>query len=340
MDIRIALDAMGGDHAPASIIEGAVQAALEFPDTRFILVGREECIVAELEKSGCRRDRFEIRGALEVVGMGEEPAQALRFKKNSSMRVGIDMVKSGEADALVSAGNTGALMATARFVLRMLPGIDRPAIATYVPSKTGKTLMLDLGANVECGAKNLCQFAIMGKIYATQVLHLPQPRVGLLNVGEEEVKGTGVVKEAAELIRKALGGSFVGNVEGTDIYEGHIDVVVCDGFVGNISLKSSEGVVRMVSHFLKESMNYSLWSRIGYLAVRPALNRFKQKIDPRKYNGAMLLGLDGVVVKSHGSADGYAFSQAIRVARDLTINKVNQTIKTHIALLNNGKGTE
>ncbi|MBF0144870.1 MAG: phosphate acyltransferase PlsX [Magnetococcales bacterium] len=340
MDIRIALDAMGGDHAPASVIEGAVQAALEFPDTRFILVGREEVILAELEKAQASRELFQIQPAAEVVGMGEEPAQALRFKKNSSMRIGVDLVKSGAADALVSAGNTGALMATSRFVLRMLPGIDRPAIATLVPSKTGKTMMLDLGANVECSARNLCQFAIMGQIYATQVLHLQQPKIGLLNVGEEDVKGTGVVKEAAELIRRALGDRFVGNVEGTDIYEGHIDVVVCDGFVGNISLKSSEGVVRMISHFLKESMNHSVWSRIGYLLVRPSLNRFKQRLDPRKYNGAMLLGLDGVVVKSHGSADGYAYGQAIRVARDLTINKVNQTIKTHIAIHNNGKGME
>ncbi|MBF0110007.1 MAG: phosphate acyltransferase PlsX [Magnetococcales bacterium] len=340
MNMRIALDAMGGDHAPSAIIEGAVQAAREFPETRFILVGREEVILAELAKVRCDRDHFRIQPASEVVGMGEEPAQALRFKKNSSMRVGIDLVKSGEADALVSAGNTGALMATSRFVLRMLPGIDRPAIATLVPSRTGQTLMLDLGANVACDANNLCQFAIMGQIYATQVLHLAAPRIGLLNVGEEEVKGTEVVKEAAERIRKALGDHFIGNVEGTDIYDGGTDVVVCDGFVGNISLKSSEGVVRMISHFLKESLNHSIWSRIGYLMVRPALNRFKQRIDPRKYNGAMLLGLNGVVVKSHGSADGYAFSQAIRVARDLTLNQVNQTIKTHVARHNNGKGTE
>lgn len=340
MDIRIALDAMGGDHAPGSVIEGAVRAALDFPDTRFVLVGQEAVILEELAKVKSSRDHFEIQAASEVVGMGEEPAQALRFKKNSSMRVGVDLVKSGAVDALVSAGNTGALMATSRFVLRMLPGIDRPAIATLVPTQTGKTMMLDLGANVECGAKNLCQFAIMGEIYATQVLHRENPKVGLLNVGSEEVKGTGVVKEAAELIRLALGDHFVGNVEGTDIYKGHLDVIVCDGFVGNISLKSSEGVVRMIFHFLKESMNHSLWSRIGFLLARPALNRFKQRLDPRTLNGAMLLGLNGVVVKSHGSADGYAFGQAIRVARDLTINKVNQTIKTHIASLNNGKGME
>ncbi|MBF0139974.1 MAG: phosphate acyltransferase PlsX [Magnetococcales bacterium] len=339
MDICIALDAMGGDHAPASVIEGAVQAAREFPTTRFILVGREDRILEELEKVRFSRDHFQIMAAAEVVGMGEEPAQALRFKKQSSMRLAVDAVKSGAADALVSAGNTGALMATARFVLRMLPGIDRPAIATLVPSKTGSTLMLDLGANIECDAKNLCQFAIMGMIYASQVLHRQQPRVGLLNVGEEDVKGPSVVKEAAELIRKALGEYFIGNVEGTDIYEGLTDVIVCDGFVGNVSLKSSEGVVSMISHFLKESMNHSLWSRLGYLMVRPAMNRFKQRLDHRKYNGAMLLGLDGVVVKSHGSADGYAFAQAIRVARDLVLNQVNQTIKTHIALHNNGKGT-
>ncbi|MBF0421949.1 MAG: phosphate acyltransferase PlsX [Magnetococcales bacterium] len=339
MDIRIALDAMGGDHAPASVIEGAVQAVRDFPEVRFILVGREENILEELDRVKFSRAPFQILAAPEVVEMGEEPVQALRNKKNSSMRLGIDLVKSGKADALVSAGNTGALMATSRFVLRMLPGIDRPAIATFVPTRTGKTLMLDLGANVECDARNLCQFAIMGKIFATQVLNCQTPRVGLLNVGEEEVKGPAVVKEAAELIRKALGDHFIGNVEGNDIYGGRADVIVCDGFVGNVSLKSSEGVVSMISYFLKESMNHSWWSRLGYLMVRPAMNRFKQRLDHRKYNGAMLLGLDGVVVKSHGSADGYAFSQAIRVARDLTINKVNQSIKTHIALLNNGKGT-
>lgn len=331
---------MGGDHAPESIIEGAVKAALDFPDTRFILVGQEGVILGELKKANFGPDRFQIVPATEVVGMGEEPAQALRFKKDSSMRVGVDLVKSGVADALVSAGNTGALMATSRFVLRMLPGIDRPAIATVVPSKTGKTLMLDLGANVDCSAKNLCQFAIMGKIFATQVLHLRHPRIGLLNIGEEEVKGTEVVKEAAELIRQALGDLFVGNVEGSDIYEGQIDVVVCDGFVGNISLKTSEGVARMIFHFLKEAKDHSLLSKLGFLAARSALKRLKERVDPRVHNGAMLLGLNGVVVKSHGSADGYAFSQAIRVARDLTLNKVNQTIRTHVDLLNKEKGME
>lgn len=338
MPIRIALDAMGGDNAPRAVVEGAVRAAVANPETQFLLVGKEKEIREELMRVGGDQSRFHLHPASQVVGMGEKPTSALRFKKDSSMRVGIDLVKSGAADALVSAGNTGALMATARFVLRTLPNIDRPAIASMVPSKTGQTLMLDLGANVDCSAENLCQFALMGEVYATTVLGLTHPRIGLLNIGEEDEKGNEVVKEAGERLKRGPGNHFIGNVEGTDIFAGTVDVVVCDGFVGNVSLKTSEGVAQMLSHYLKESLSQSWLAKLGYLAVRPALNRFRDRIDPRKYNGAMLLGLNGVVVKSHGSADGFAFGQAIQVAQDLSAKNVNEKISRNVIRLQSGRG--
>ncbi|MBF0128108.1 MAG: phosphate acyltransferase PlsX, partial [Magnetococcales bacterium] len=244
MNIRIALDAMGGDNAPGAPVEGALLAVRAHPECEFILVGRPEIIEAELLRVGAERTRLRVHPASEVVGMAEKPSVALRTKKDSSMRVGANMVKAGEADAFVSSGNTGALMATARYVLKTLPGLDRPAIAAIVPSIPGQTLMLDVGANVDCTAEHLCQFALMGKVYATAVLGMKAPRIGLLNIGEEEIKGNEVVKEAAEILRRQLGEDFIGNVEAPDIFMGDVDVVVCDGFVGNVSLKTTEGLAR------------------------------------------------------------------------------------------------
>ncbi|MEO5348252.1 MAG: phosphate acyltransferase PlsX [Magnetococcus sp. YQC-3] len=320
--VRIALDAMGGDHAPQSVLDGALRARAAGSRAEFTLVGREDLIQAELQRIGAPANAFQIRAASQVVEMGEKAALAMR-KKDSSLRVGANMVKAGEVDAFVSSGNTGALMATARFVLKTLPGLDRPAIASLMPSVSGQVLMLDLGANVDCTAEHLCQFALMGEVFATAVLGIENPRVALLNIGSEEEKGNEVVKVAGERL-KQISSCFVGNVEATGIFKGKVDVVVCDGFVGNVSLKTAEGVASMLVHFLRESFNHSWLAKVGYLLVRPAFRRFRDRFDPRVYNGAMLLGLNGVVVKSHGSADGFAFFHAIKAAEELVANRVNE----------------
>jgi glycerol-3-phosphate acyltransferase PlsX len=260
-------------------------------------------------------DRCRVYQASEVVAMDEPPANALRTKKDSSMRVAINLVKSGDADAAVSAGNTGALMAIARFVLKMLPDIERPAICSMLPSMKGHTTMLDLGANVDCTAEHLLQFAIMGSELVRSVEGRERPTVGLLNVGEEEIKGNEVVKRAAELLRES-GLNFHGNVEGDDIYKGTVDVVVCDGFVGNIALKSSEGLARMIGTYLKDEFRRNAATRLAGMVALPVLNAFKRRMDPRMYNGATLLGLKGIVVKSHGSADAVSFRVAIQRAAD------------------------
>ncbi|MBF0152447.1 MAG: phosphate acyltransferase PlsX [Magnetococcales bacterium] len=337
MTVRIALDAMGGDHAPAMAIDGAIRSRVDNSDTEYVLVGQEEAIRAELAGHRVSEERITIHPASQVVGMGEKPSVALRTKKDSSLRVGANLLKSGEVDAFVSAGNTGALMATAKFVLKTLPGIDRPAIASLLPRVGGQTLMLDLGANVDCTADHLCQFALMGSVYAREVLGVEAPRVGLLNIGQEEMKGNIVVREAGERFRQLIA-NYVGNVEGTDICFGDVDVIVCDGFVGNVSLKSIEGVAQMLSLSLKESFAHSWLTKLGYLAARPALKRFRSRVDHRKYNGAMLLGLNGVVVKSHGSADAFAFSHAIQVAIELASRKVNEKIRSEVAKLHGARG--
>ncbi len=321
--IRIALDAMGGDNAPQSVIDGALRAMAAGSRAVFTLVGIEDVIQVELQRAGATDKNFHIQPASQVVGMGEKPAQAMRSKKDSSLRVGANLVKEGRVDAFVSSGNTGALMATAKYVLKTLPGIDRPAIASLMPSMTGQVLMLDLGANVDCTADHLCQFALMGEVFASTVLNMDNPKVGLLNIGSEEEKGNEVVKMAGERLRK-ISHCFVGNVEATGMFQGKVDVVVCDGFVGNVSLKTAEGMATMLVHFLRESFNHSWWSKLGYLLVRPAFRRFRDRFDPRVYNGAMLLGLNGVVVKSHGSADGVAFFHAIKAAEKLVVNRVNE----------------
>lgn len=310
--LTIALDVMGGDHGPEVIVPAAVSYLHATRDTALILVGQEEEIVKHLPH-GMVGERLRIRHASQAVAMDELPSKALRLKKDSSMRVAIDLVKAGEANACVSAGNTGALMAIARFVLKTLPNIDRPAIMTSVPSITGSTHLLDLGANVDCTADHLYQFAVMGSETVTAVEGIAAPKVGLLNIGAEEIKGNEQVKGAHELLaRSSL--NYIGYVEGDTIYLGGVDVVVSDGFVGNVALKSSEGVAKMVRHFLTVNFRRNWLTRLSALAARPVLKRFSRFFDPRRYNGASLLGLRGIVIKSHGGADVLAFENAIHIA--------------------------
>jgi glycerol-3-phosphate acyltransferase PlsX len=261
--------------------------------------------------------------------MDELPSKALRNKKDSSMRVAIDLVKAGEANACVSAGNTGALMATSRFVLKMLPNVDRPAIITALPSIEGQTYMLDLGANVDCAAEHLFQFAVMGSELVSVVEDLPTPRIGLLNIGQEEIKGNEQVKRAHELLA-ASSLNYVGYVEGDDIYKGGTDVIVSDGFVGNVALKSSEGVAKMISHFMKQAFRKNLLTKVAGLIALPVLRSFRHRIDPRRYNGASLLGLRGVVIKSHGGADELAFANAISIARKEALKDVPSRIAAQV----------
>ncbi|CAI8856944.1 putative phosphate acyltransferase [Methylococcus capsulatus] len=310
----IALDAMGGDHGPKVVVPAALDSLEQNPSLRLVLVG-DESVLREYLKDTRRRfgDRLRVHHASEVVEMHDQPSKALRNKKDSSMRVAIDLVKQGDADACVSAGNTGALMAIAKFVLKTLPGIDRPAIIAAVPSMTGHTHVLDLGANVDCTAEHLYQFAVMGYELVRAVEEREHPTVGLLNIGEEEIKGNEQVKRAAELLSGAHV-NFVGFVEGDDIFKGSVDIVVTDGFVGNVALKSSEGLAKMISHFIKREFSSSLLTRLAGLIALPVLNAFKHRIDPRQYNGASLLGLRGIVIKSHGNADRFSFANAVTIA--------------------------
>jgi len=311
--ITIALDAMGGDHGPQVVVPAAVDFLKRDSRVNIILVGAEDRINQHLEGE-VASDRIEIHHASQEVAMDEPPSKALRGKKDSSMRVAIDLVKQGRADACVSAGNTGALMATARFVLKMLPHVDRPAIISAIPSIESHTWMLDLGANVDCTAEQLFQFAVMGSELVSAVDDdTSNPRVGLLNIGQEEIKGNEQVKGAHELLSQSSL-NYVGYVEGDTIYRGGADVVVTDGFVGNVALKSSEGVAKMIGHFLKSGFKQTLLTRLAGLVAMPVLRKFRRRIDPRRYNGASLLGLRGIVIKSHGGADILAFENAIQIA--------------------------
>lgn len=311
---NIALDAMGGDFGPEVVVPAAARVLNEISDVRLTLVGLENEIRQHLEQHGlAESDRLRIQHASEIVAMDESPSQALRKKKDSSLRVAINLVQQGEANAAVSAGNTGALMATAKFVLKTLPGIDRPAIMTTLPSMIGHTHMLDLGANVDCSAEHLFQFAVMGAITASAVDNVDNPRVGLLNVGSEAMKGNAQVKEADRLLQNC-NLNYIGFVEGDDIYAGEVDVVVCDGFVGNISLKTSEGVAKMITHFMKQEFKRNIFTKIAALFALPVLNAFKKRVDPRVYNGASLLGLQDIVIKSHGGADAFSYANAIKIA--------------------------
>ncbi|MEJ2309705.1 MAG: phosphate acyltransferase PlsX [Gammaproteobacteria bacterium] len=324
--IRIALDAMGGDHGVSVVVPAAVAYAASDPEVEIILVGDETAINGEFRGP---HERVSVHHASQVVGMDELPSQALRHKKDSSMRVAINLVKEGEADACVSAGNTGALMATARFVLKMLPHIDRPAIITALPNTESQTWVLDLGANVDSSEEHLFQFAVMGAEQVSALSGIERPRVGLLNIGEEEIKGNEQVKKANELLHRS-DLNYIGYVEGDNIFDGSVDVVVADGFVGNISLKSSEGVARMIRHFLKESFGKNLLTKLAGLIALPVLKSFARKIDPRRYNGASLLGLNGVVIKSHGGADQLAFANAIGIAKKAVHNNISHRIAKRV----------
>ena len=332
-NITVAIDVMGGDHGPHVTVPAAIKCLARHPDLNIILVGPQDMIAAELKARRHRGSpRLIIQHSTEVVAMDEAPASALRNKKDSSMRVAINLVKSGEADACVSAGNTGALMATARFVLKTLPGIDRPALAAVMPTIKGHTLVLDMGANVDCTAEHLLQFGIMGAMLVSAVDQNPNPSIGLLNIGEENIKGNDMVKQAADLIRDSHL-NFYGNVEGDDIFKGTTDVVICDGFVGNVALKVSEGVARMISTTLRAEFRRNLRTKLAGLIALPVLNAFKRRLDPRRFNGATLLGLKGVVVKSHGSADRFSFEHAIETALQEVRNNVLKRITDQMQLL-------
>lgn len=330
MDVTIAIDAMGGDHGPHVTVPAAIEYLRKNPNDTIVLVGLANAIEAELRTLKVSAGpHLRIQTASEIVGMDESPQTAMRNKKDSSMRIAINLVKDGEASACVSAGNTGALMATARYVLKTIPGIDRPAIASYLPSNTGQVCMLDLGANTDCNAEHLLQFAIMGSTLVTALEHKPNPTVGLLNIGSEDIKGNEVVKQAAQLLRES-DLNFYGNVEGDDIFKGTTDLVVCDGFVGNVALKTAEGVAKMMGGFLREGFNQNLLTKFAALVSMPVLNAFKHRLDHRRYNGASFLGLKGIVVKSHGSADDFAFLCAIERAAEEARGGMLQHISEHV----------
>jgi glycerol-3-phosphate acyltransferase PlsX len=329
MTARIAIDCMGGDHGPSVTVPAALRFLDDHPAASLILVGREELLQPLLgNRSG--NSRLRVVHATQVVEMDESPALALRGKKDSSMRVAINLVKNGEADACVSAGNTGALMAISRFVLKMLPGIERPAICAPLPTTKGHTHMLDLGANVDCAPEHLLQFGIMGAMLVSAMEHTDRPTVGILNIGEEEIKGNETVKAAADLLR-ASDLNFIGNVEGDGIYKGDADVVVCDGFVGNVALKTSEGLAQMLGSSLRREFKRNWLTKIAALIAISVLNNFKERFDHRRYNGAILLGLKGISVKSHGSADAFSFGFAIGRAYDAAENRVVERIASRMA---------
>ena len=328
MTITVAIDCMGGDHGPSVTVPAALGFVRSHDDVRVVLVGLEERIRPLL--GNVADPRVSVRHASEVVAMDEPPALALRNKKDSSMRVAINLVKHGEADACVSAGNTGALMAISRFLLKMLPGIDRPAICAILPTTTGHTHVLDLGANVDCAPEHLLQFGIMGASLVSAIEHKDRPTVGILNIGEEDIKGNDVVKRAAELLKDS-GLNFIGNVEGDGVYKGEAEVVVCDGFVGNVALKASEGLAQMMATFLRQEFSRNLLTKLIALIAMPVLNNFKKHVDHRRYNGASLLGLKGIVVKSHGSADTFAFANALGRAADAARTGVLARITERVA---------
>lgn len=312
--LTIAIDAMSGDRGPATLVPATLDLLAEVGDLSVVLVGRPDAIEPHLARHrGAIRDRVRVQEAPDVIAMDDPPAEALRRKRKASMRVAIDLLRDGEVHACVSAGNTGALMAIARFVLKMLPGVDRPAIISAIPAVGGHTHMLDLGANSSCTARQLCEFAVMGSVVATDVHGLERPRIGLLNIGTEEIKGNDTLKLAHQWLRGAAL-NYVGFVEGTDIMSGAVDVVVTDGFTGNVSLKTIEGAARMLVDTTRRELGRNLRNRMLALAARPLLRDVAARLDPGRYNGASLVGLNGIVIKSHGGADGPAFANAVKTA--------------------------
>jgi len=324
----VSIDGMGGDNAPEMIVGGIELSCNDEPNIHFLLYGDEKKLQPLLDKNPLAKQACEIRHTEEIVTMDDKPTTALRSGKNSSMRLAINAVKDGEASAIVSAGNTGALMAMATIVLKTLPGIDRPAIVTSLPTQKGDCVMLDLGANIDCDAENLVQFAVMGEVFARYKLDIERPSIGILNVGEEGLKGNDSVKEAASILQNSnLPGRFFGFVEGDDIGKGIVDVIVTDGFTGNVALKTAEGTAQLITFFLKKFLMGSFISKIGAIIAKPAIEKFRAHFDPRRYNGAMLVGLNGLCVKSHGGTDSLGFSHAIQAGVKLVKKDFNSVIK-------------
>ena len=333
MTIKVSIDASGGDYGIPVTIEAGIKALEAFQDLHLIFVGDEHSINTELSKYSLSKKittRFDTAHASEVVAMNESPAIALRKKKDSSMRVAINLVKDSKADACVSAGNTGALMAISRFVLKTIKGIDRPAIMGRMPTMTGHTHMLDLGANVDSSPEALLEFAVMGSIAVQHTENISSPSVGLLNIGEEDMKGNDKIKKTSELLKNS-NLNYVGFIEGDDIYKGTVDLVVCDGFEGNIALKASEGVASMMGHYLKQAFSRNWLTKIVALIASPVLKDFKSSLNPGKYNGASLLGLQGVVVKSHGGASADSFLAAICEAHLEAHAKITEKISSQVS---------
>lgn len=334
--IVVAIDGMGGDNAPEMIVEGLDIVCRQNTDVHFLLYGDEARLTPILANYPAARASCEVCHTPDAVAGDAKPTSALRSGKSTSMRLAIDAVADGRASAIVSAGNTGALMAMATIVLKTLPGIDRPAIAGSLPTQKGEAVMLDLGANIECDAENLVQFAVMGEAFARNELGLAEPVVGILNVGVEVLKGNEAVKGASAILQKSnLPIKFYGFVEGDDICKGTVDVIVTDGFSGNIALKTAEGTARMFAHYLRQSLMGSMMGRIGALIARGAIGKFRSQFDPRRYNGAMLIGLNGICVKSHGGTDGIGFAHAVDVAINLVRRNLNEVIKQDLERLMN-----
>ncbi len=337
--MRIALDAMGGDYAPREIVKGAIE-AVQRCDCEIVLVGDQEIIRQELKRAGAS-EAFPIfvKHAPDVIGMGEPPSMALRKKKQSSIWRAVEMVKRGKAQAVVSAGNTGAVMVSAKLQLRTLEGVSRPAIAVTLPSQRDPFVLLDAGANVDCKPENLLEFAIMGHLYAKHILGIERPRLGLLSIGEEDTKGDSLVKQTYPLLRQAPQLHFIGNVEGKELYNNVADVVVCDGFAGNLALKISESTAGLLLHLLKRAFqNGGVRGAIGYWALKPFLKEIKVRTDYKEYGGAPLLGVNGICIISHGSSDARAITNAIKVAKELATKQLNRHIQEHLAAIRGTSG--
>jgi glycerol-3-phosphate acyltransferase PlsX len=333
----LAIDAMGGDRAPDIVVEGLQVAAERHPGARFLLIGDEARLLPLLGRNKRAEKSCTVRHTADAVTNDTKPAAAIRMR-SSSMRMAVDAVCNGEAAGLVSAGNTGALLALAKIVLKTLPGIDRPAMAAIAPSARGDVVMLDLGANVVCDTRNLVEFAVMGDVFARTVLGLTAPTIGLLNVGTEELKGDDRLRAAADVLRAShIGPQYHGFVEGHDIAAGTTDVIVTDGFTGNIALKTGEGALKLMGQLLRQVFSAGIASRIGYLLARPGLDRLREWLDPRRYNGAVMLGLAGVVVKSHGGTDALGFAHAVDVAMDMVVHRFNDRIRDGLALIDGVK---
>jgi glycerol-3-phosphate acyltransferase PlsX len=329
--IKIAIDGMGSDHAPQSEVEGAIQAAKAY-DVHLILIGKEEVLAPLLAQGGGKGLPIEIRNASQVVTMDEPPAVAFRKKRDSSIRVAADLVREGVASGLVSAGNTGAVMTISKMVLGVLPGVDRPALATILPTLTGHAVLLDVGANVGCKPHHLVQFAVMGHLFSKKIVGISSPRVGLMSIGEEESKGNDLTKEVHKAL-KEINLNFIGNVEGRDIYNGRADVIVCDGFTGNVALKTSEGLIEAVLKLLKDELSRNLQAKLGALLSQRSFKRLKKRLDYSEYGGAPLIGLRGVSIICHGRSSANAIKNAVRVAKEFVENHVNAKLEAELGQL-------